>query len=108
MRGGAAVGDHIARIAALDEALAAGGDELALIRWNLSEALGALRTATDWLMEKGLSDPLNALAGATLYLRLFRVVPVGWLMDTQAHADPGALQGVGRSDRRRGRQGGVK
>src|SRR3546814_2024786 len=47
MRGGAAVGDHIARIAALAEALAARGDELALIRSNLSEALGALPTATD-------------------------------------------------------------
>ncbi|HEY9557873.1 MAG TPA: acyl-CoA dehydrogenase [Acidimicrobiales bacterium] len=99
MRGGAAVGDHIARIAALDEALAAGGDELALIRSNLSEALGALRTATDWLMEHGLSDPLNALAGATPYLRLFSVVTGGWMMARQALAATAALQDVGDADK---------
>src|SRR3546814_5787082 len=97
MRGGAAVGDHCARIAALDEALAAGGDELALIRSNLSEALGALRTATDWLMAHGLSDPLNALAGATPYLRLFSVVTGGWMMARQALAATAALQEIGRA-----------
>src|SRR3546814_8067050 len=92
-RGGAACCDTIARSAAHDEALAAGGDELALIRSNLSEALGALRTATDWLMEHGLSDPLNALAGATPYLRLFSVVTGGWMMARQALAATAAQIG---------------
>src|SRR3546814_2627639 len=81
------------------EALAAGGDELALIRSNLAEALGALRTATDWLMEHGLSDPLNALAGATPYLRLFSVVTGGWMMARQALAATAALQDVGDADK---------
>src|SRR3546814_17314508 len=99
MRGGAAVGDHCARIAALDEALAAGGDELALIRSNLSEELGALRTATDWLLEHGLSDPLNALAGATPYLRLFSVVSGGWMRARPTSAATAALQDVGDADK---------
>ncbi len=99
MRGGAAVGDHLARIAALDEALAAAGEDLASIRRGLADGLGALREATDWLMEHGLADPLDALAGATPYLRLFSVVTGGWMMARQALAASAALSDAAPADK---------
>ena len=66
------------------DALASAGDELASIHRGLAEALEALRTATDWLLANGMADPLDALAGATPYLRLFSVVTGGWVMAMQA------------------------
>ena len=84
LRGGAAVGDHLDRMAALDAELAALGGELASIRVAFADGLGALRTATDWLLGNGLANPLDALAGATPYLRLFSLVTGGWVMARQA------------------------
>jgi alkylation response protein AidB-like acyl-CoA dehydrogenase len=84
MRGGAAVGDHIARIESVLGDLEAAGDDLAAIHRHLTDGVAALRTATDWLLEHGLADPLDALAGATPYLRLFSVVTGGWIMARQA------------------------
>jgi alkylation response protein AidB-like acyl-CoA dehydrogenase len=84
MRGGAAVGDHLARIEAVLAELDAAGDDLASIKQSLADGVDALRTATDWLLEHGLADPLDALAGATPYLRLFSVVTAGWIMARQA------------------------
>ena len=92
MRAGAAVADYLARIAALDDDLAAAGDDLASIRTNLTDGLAALRTATDWLLENGLANPLDALAGATPYLRLFSMVTGGWVMARQALAATAALR----------------
>jgi alkylation response protein AidB-like acyl-CoA dehydrogenase len=97
MRAGGAIGDYLARIDAIDSDLAVAGEELASIRRRLAEGLDALRTATDWLLANGLANPLDALAGATPYLRLFSVVTGGWMMAKQAlaatlalgHAAPG-------------------
>jgi alkylation response protein AidB-like acyl-CoA dehydrogenase len=91
LRGGAAVGDHLARIEAIDAELAAAGPELASIRTGLADGLSALRTATDWILAHGMADPLDALAGATPYLRLFSVVTGAWVMARQALAATSAL-----------------
>ena len=99
MRGGAAVGDFIDRIEALDERLAAAGEDLSSIRNGLTKGVVALRTATSWLLEHGLADPLNALAGATPYLRLFSVVTGGWMAARQALASQAALDGASDADR---------
>jgi hypothetical protein len=81
MEGGAVVQDHLARIRETSGNL---GDGLADVGKSLEEALGALEEATTWLFENGLANPLDALAGATPYLRLASVVTAGWLMAKQA------------------------
>jgi alkylation response protein AidB-like acyl-CoA dehydrogenase len=91
MRAGGAVGDYLARIEALDADLAAAGDDLGSIRAALADGLSALRTATDWLLANGMANPLDALAGATPYLRLFSVVTGGWMMARQALSATAAL-----------------
>jgi alkylation response protein AidB-like acyl-CoA dehydrogenase len=84
MRAGGVVGDFLAGVRALDTELAEGPDELASIRSNLAEAAVVLTETTDWLMEHGMADVRNALAGATPYLRMFSLVTGGWLMARQA------------------------
>jgi hypothetical protein len=59
----------------------------------------ALRATTTWLLEHGLADPRDALAGATPYLRLFSVVTGGWMMAKQALAAQTLLAEAGESDR---------
>jgi 3-(methylthio)propanoyl-CoA dehydrogenase len=99
MRAGGAVTDYLDRIAAIDDDLAAAGDELASVRAALADGLAALRTATDWLLANGMGHPLDALAGATPYLRLFSVVTGGWLMAQQALAATAALAEAGPADK---------
>jgi len=84
MRAGGMVSDHLSRMEALDADLAAAGDDLASIRQGLADGLAALRAATDWLLANGLANPLDALAGATPYLRLFSLVTGGWVMAQRA------------------------
>jgi len=99
MRAGAAVTDYLDRIAAVDAALAEAGEPCASIRVALAEGLAALRTATDWLLADGMANPLDALAGATPYLRLFSVVTGGWMMARQALAASEALTTGDAADR---------
>jgi alkylation response protein AidB-like acyl-CoA dehydrogenase len=84
MRAGAAVGDHLAAIDAVVARLDSGGEDLASIRTALADGLATLRTATDWVLGHGLGAPLDVLAGATPYLRLFSVVTGAWVMAQQA------------------------
>jgi alkylation response protein AidB-like acyl-CoA dehydrogenase len=86
LRAGGAVADYLGYIESTVAQLADAGDDLASIRGALADGLAALRTATDWLLANGLSDPLDALAGATPFLRLFSVVTGGWVMGQQALA----------------------
>jgi hypothetical protein len=86
MRAGAAIADYLGQIQATVDALGSAGDDLASIHAALADGLDAVRTATDWLLANGLKDPLDALAGATPYLRLFSVVTGGWVMALQAQA----------------------
>jgi alkylation response protein AidB-like acyl-CoA dehydrogenase len=75
MRGGGVVKDLLARIA--DGASPA-----------LADAAGAVGEATDWLLEHGLADPTDALAGSVPYLRMWGVTLGGWLLARSAAADP--------------------
>jgi len=95
MRGGAAITDFIDRIEAIDAELGTAGHELASIRNGLAKGVVALRTATTWLLERGPADPLDALAGATPYLRLFSTVTGGWLLARQALAASAAAAAGG-------------
>jgi 3-(methylthio)propanoyl-CoA dehydrogenase len=85
IRLGGAVGDLLGEMAGLDAELAA-VPELQPIRANLADAVAALREATDWLLANGLDRPVDALAGATPYLRLFGIVTGGWLLAKAAVA----------------------
>ena len=75
MRGGAVVKEVLTII----ETEAAGNEPLL-------KAVAALRDATDWLLAHIVTDPNDALAGATPYLRMFGLVAGGWLMDRSARA----------------------
>ncbi len=97
MRAGGVMADFIAEVRSLDGALADGGEDLAGLRHHLHEATDALDNATNWLLAHGLSDPNQALAGATPYLRLFGVVAGGWVMARQALA-ANALAAAGEGD----------
>jgi hypothetical protein len=99
MRAGAAITDYLARIDAVDAELAAAGDELTSIREALTDGVRTLRTATDWLLANGMANPLDALAGATPYLRLFSVVTGAWLMARQALAATAALADASAADK---------
>jgi 3-(methylthio)propanoyl-CoA dehydrogenase len=95
MRGGGVVADFLGRLDALDNELgeAAGSDDtgtLASIRTRLAEARSTLGDTTDWLLQNGLADPLDAFAGATPYLRMFGLVAGGWVMARQALVATGA------------------
>ncbi|HEX7443341.1 MAG TPA: acyl-CoA dehydrogenase, partial [Acidimicrobiales bacterium] len=84
MRAGGVVTDFLATIGALDAELDKAGPDLASIRSNLAEALTVLSDTSAWLMEHGMADVRDALAGATPYLRMFSLVTGGWLMARQA------------------------
>ena len=86
IRMGGVVADFLAGIRALDADLAAAGEGFGSIRSNLAAGVDALDDATNWIMTNGLSDPLQALAGATAYLKLFGTVTGGWLLARQALA----------------------
>jgi len=99
MRAGGAIADYVSHIASVDADLATAGDDLASIRSGLADGLAALRTATDWLLANGMGSPLDALAGATPYLRLFSVVTGGWVMARQALAATAALVDAAPADK---------
>jgi len=92
MRGGGAVKDLLGMIAMLDPALSRAGADLEPIRTNLAEALTTLADTTNWIMRHGVEDPLNALAGATPYLRMFGLTLGGWVMARRALAAAGHLE----------------
>ncbi len=92
LRMGGVVGDHLQNMRDLDAELAEAGEEFASIRTQLAAAVETLAGATDWIMNNGLADPLQALAGATPYLRIFGIVTGGWLLARQALAARGELQ----------------
>ncbi len=85
IRGGAAFGDLLTEMKRVISDLA-GIDEFQAMSRALSEAFDELDTATRWLMENGLADPKDALAGATPYLELLGLTAGGWLMARQALA----------------------
>jgi 3-(methylthio)propanoyl-CoA dehydrogenase len=79
---GGVVNAHLARIADLDTDLSK-EPSLATTRAALAGSLVAARTATDWLFAHA-GSPVDALAGATPYLRLLSTVTAGYLMARSA------------------------
>jgi alkylation response protein AidB-like acyl-CoA dehydrogenase len=82
--GGETAKSFIASMRGLDHDLAAAGAELAPLRKALSEGVGALESATDWILAR--ENPRDAAAGAMSYLRLWGTVSGGWLMAKAALA----------------------
>jgi acyl-CoA dehydrogenase len=82
MRGGHAVRDYFAEIAAGEDALRRSG--LDSIADRMTEALEPLTTATEHLLSR--DDPNDALAGATPYARMFGLVACGHYLAQQAVA----------------------
>jgi hypothetical protein len=80
MRSGGVVEDFLQRMESLEGSLAPVPD----IRAGLADAVAALREATAWLL--GVSNPNDALAGATPYLRMFGITVGGWVLARQALA----------------------
>ena len=50
---------------------------LTQVAGELGDAIDALETATDWLLDRSKSKPMDTLAGATPYLRLFGLTAGG-------------------------------
>ena len=99
MRAGGVMADHLAAIEDTASELAKGDEELAAIGARLADAHAVLKETTDWLLANGLSDPNNALAGATPYLRMCGIVTGGWLLARAAQAARNLLDaGEGDAD----------
>ncbi|MEY2452690.1 MAG: 3-(methylsulfanyl)propanoyl-CoA dehydrogenase [Acidimicrobiaceae bacterium] len=76
MRAGAVVDDFLRQLEAVDPDL---GDAY-------PQAVTSLREATTWILTNGATNPQDALAAATPYLRMFGIVAGGWVMARQAIA----------------------
>lgn len=95
LRGGGVMSDFLRGIEdTADTAVKAGG-ALAELGHGLSDALSVFRSTTEWLMANGSSDPNNALAGATPYLRMAGIVTGGWLLVKSALAASETPAGAG-------------
>jgi alkylation response protein AidB-like acyl-CoA dehydrogenase len=87
MRGGGVVADHLTRMTEVAEQLTASGDDdLVVVGERLAEGVAAVKEATDWLLEHGLEDPNDALAGSTPYLELLATVTGAWVLGRSALA----------------------
>jgi alkylation response protein AidB-like acyl-CoA dehydrogenase len=87
MRGGAVVTEHLDRMDATAVELSGSGDEdLAVVGAQLATGVAAAREATTWLLEHGLADPNDALAGSTPYLELLAEVTGAWVLGLEALA----------------------
>ncbi len=84
MRGGAVFTDQIARMRATVADLEGSSDDLAAIHDELAKAVDAAETAGQWLMERGMADPVVALSVASPFQRLLSLTVAGWLMGKQA------------------------
>ncbi len=102
LRGGEVYRDQIARMRRTVEQLAGSGEALAVAHDELAAAIDTLDTATAWVFEHGLADPIEALSAALPYQRLFALTAAGWLMGQSALAardelESGASGGSARS-----------
>ena len=98
MRMGGVVGEYLQRMRDLDGELAAAGEEFASIRTQLAAAVEVLDGVTNWIMTNGLANPVEALAGATPYLRIFGTVTGGWLLARLALGAKADLEGADEAD----------
>ena len=71
MRAGGVMDDYLTQVSALVARLDDAGPEFSGIRDRIDESLACVRNTVIWLMEHGIADVRNALAGATPFLRMF-------------------------------------
>jgi len=95
--GGEPVRELLGAMRALDNELAAGDEDLGVIRDNLARAVEALGEATEWLTARLAEAPNAAAAGATPYLRMFGATIGGYLLARSALAAR-KLMGNGADD----------
>jgi alkylation response protein AidB-like acyl-CoA dehydrogenase len=76
MRAGGVAHDFLRRLESIDPGTGS--------PW--SDTVAALREATTWIITHGATEPNDALAAATPYLRMFGIVAGGWVMARQAIA----------------------
>jgi alkylation response protein AidB-like acyl-CoA dehydrogenase len=87
LAGGAVVKNYIAELRRSAEAVKTANEPaFGAAGQRLGEAVDALERATDWLLGRQHNDPDTALAGATLYLRLFATAAGGALLAEEALA----------------------
>jgi alkylation response protein AidB-like acyl-CoA dehydrogenase len=86
MRAGGVIADLLARMEGVDAELASAGEGLASIRTNLAAAVASVRDTTAWLLTALASDPNDAFAGASPYLRQLGITVGGWVLARQAIA----------------------
>jgi alkylation response protein AidB-like acyl-CoA dehydrogenase len=82
---GRAMGELVAEMRALDEAMAA-DDRLVDIRRSLTDGIEQLETATAWLLQQGPLDPNTAGSASVNILMLAGTVVGGWQMARSALA----------------------
>lgn len=99
MRAGGVMDDYLTQIGALVASLDAAGPEFAGLRDRIDESLTCVRTTVMWLMEHGIADVRNALAGATPFLRMFGLlVGARYLADSALAAQADLNAGIGDSE----------
>ena len=99
MRAGGVMDDYLTQISSLVARLDAAGSEFAGIRDRIDESLACVRNTVMWLMEHGIADVRNALAGATPFLRMFGLlVGARYLADSALAAKADIDAGVGDAE----------
>ncbi|HVX17194.1 MAG TPA: acyl-CoA dehydrogenase [Acidimicrobiales bacterium] len=98
MRAGGVVADQVARMRATAAELTGSGDDaLAAIGGRLAEAVDTVEQTTAWLLEHGVADVNDLLAGAAPYLRMLSLTVGGWLLGRSAAAARSLLDAGGSS-----------
>lgn len=99
MRAGGVMDDYLTQISSLVARLDVAGAEFAGIRDRIDESLTCVRNTVMWLMEHGIADVRNALAGATPFLRMFGLlVGARYLADSALAAKADIDAGVGDAE----------
>ena len=99
MRAGGVMDDYLTQISSLVARLDAAGAEFVGIRDRMDESLICVRNTVMWLMEHGIADVRNALAGATPFLRMFGLlVGARYLADSALAAKSDIDAGVGDAE----------
>ena len=99
MRAGGVMDDYLTQISSLVARLDAAGAEFAGLRDRIDESLTCVRNTVMWLMEHGIADVRNALAGATPFLRMFGLlVGARYLADSALAAKADIDAGVGDAE----------
>ena len=80
MNEGKVIRDLLDEIRDFTEGLNQQGEEFETIMSNLTDSLQAVEEATVWLAEKGTEDPIQAISGATPYLRMLGQLVGGWFL----------------------------